>query len=238
MKKKIKKRGFTLIELVVVMALGSLVTLTAWKLFRMQERWGRVAYNELEVQRASRLILERIKMDIREAVWSDMLLGGKFIIQEPYINSMGNEFGGTRIKFAKFAGFDENGTPKIEKIIYKWDQKTGAVIRGFWDGPWQKDNPSNVNNPHTIDFLTLRKDGSGKGYLFFKEITYDQDEQFGLVGRTLILVGLKVVRTDHGKENVVELHTVIGPRYINSRDKEPFWNQNSSSVVDYKLFEQ
>ncbi len=233
--KKRKSLGVTLVELMIVMALGTMVSIAAWRLFRIQNmavEWGR---EEMESQRNTRMIIEYIKNDIRDAVWSDMLLGGKFIIQEPYVNDAGQEFGGKKIKFAKFSGLDDDGKPKIEKIMYKWDVKTGQVLKGNWDGNWVKDNSSKILNPHQIGRVTQKTDGSGTGYIFFKEITYDQDEQYGLVGRTLILIGLRV---DYGAKHMVELHTLVGPRFINSRDKEPFWNQNSSSEIDYKEFEK
>jgi hypothetical protein len=164
-----------------------------------------------------------------------MLLGGKFIIQEIVNSDAGTELGGSRIKFAKFDGYDENGRIKIKKIMYAWNQKSGQVMRGNWEGPWTKDNNSEMVNPHEIGRLTHAKDGGGKGYLFFREITYDQDEKYGLVGRTVVLVGLKIVKSE---KHIVELHTAIGPRYINSRDREPFWNENELSVMDYKEFEK
>lgn len=227
--------GITLVELMIVIGLGSMVTIAAWRLFDMQNKLYKFANDKFESQRAARRIVENLKNDIREAVWSDMLLGGKFIIQHPVEIEGSGDLGGSSIKFAKFAGLDSDGKPMIEKVMYLWDQEKNKVLRGNWEGPWKKDNSSAILNGREIEEISRKKDGSGKGYLFFREVTYDQDEQFGLVGRTLILVGLRV---DYDDEAPVELHTVIGPRYINSRDREPFWNENEISVMDYKMFEE
>lgn len=230
------RRAFTLVEIMVVMALGSMVSIAAWRLFQVQVRINQFANDEIESQREARRVMQWLKHDLREAVWSDLLLGPKFIIQYPKEGvsiSASNE--GRRLKFAKFNGFDEKGKLQVEKVMYEFDKKTGAVMRGTWEGAWDKENPSNMVGGHEIGRLTRKRDGSGKGFLYFKEITFDQDQKYGLVGRTLVLVHLRV---DYENEHAVEMHNAVGPRYINYRDREPFWNENQNSRVDYELFEK
>lgn len=226
----------TLVEVMVVMGLGSIVSIAAWRLYQIIVRTDTVARDEVESQREARRVMEWLKHDIRESVWSDLLLGPKFIIQFPKegtAQSKSQE--GRRLKFAKFSGFDEKGEPTIEKVMYEFDKEKGSVVRGTWEGPWTAENPSPMVGGHEIARLTRKRDGSGKGFLYFKEVTYDQDEKFGLVGRTLILCHLRV---DYEDGHDVEMHVALGPRFINSRDREPFWNENQNSKVDYELFEK
>jgi len=228
--------AITLVEVMIVMGLGSVVAIAAWRLYQMIMRTDKVARDEVESQREARRVMEWLKHDIRESVWSDLLLGPKFIVQYPKEGStVVRSHEGRRLKFAKFAGFDEKGRPSIEKVMYEFDKEKGAVLRGTWEGPWVEDNASPIVNGREIGRLTRKRDGSGKGYLYFKEITYDQDKKFGLVGRTLILCHLRV---DYEDGHDVEMHIALGPRYINSRDREPFWNENLNSKVDYELFEK
>lgn len=228
--------AITLVEVMVVMGLGSIVSIAAWRLYQIIMRTETVARDEVESQREARRVMERLKHDIRESVWSDLLLGPKFIIQFPKEGSAQSKSQeGRRLKFAKFSGFDEKGEPTIEKIMYEFDKEKGTVVRGTWEGPWTDENPSPMVGGHEIARLTRKKDGSGKGFLYFKEVTYDQDEKYGLVGRTLILCHLRV---DYEDGHDVEMHLALGPRFINSRDREPYWNENQNSKVNYELFEK
>ena len=209
----------------------TLILFAAWKIYEMAWRFLKKSMLELDAQKEARLTLEKLKNDIRASAWHDHLIGPKFIIQDPF-DSGNKELGGTRLKFAKFVGVGQDGKPVIEKIMYAWDRSKGQLLRGNWEGPWTDDNASPILNPHKVAQITA---GKGEGYIFFKDFSTDVDEKYGLVGRTFIFVGIKI---DHGEGQPIEVSTIVGSRFINTRDREPFWNQNQNAVTLLEVFEK
>lgn len=229
-------RGFTLVEVMVVMGLSIMLLISVWQLFRMVTRTQVYTQDEISAQRAVRVIVERIKNDLRAAVFPDGLIGDKFIIQDP-MEMDGKQVGGARIRFARFHGFDDKGKPIIEKVVYIFDKGNGRVKRANWSGEWGQKNDS-VENEKTVDSLSSLPNGTNGSYLYFNTFYTDTDRE-GFKGRLFVFVGLKASYGNDVKvKHEIKLELVVGPRFITSKDREPFWNLNPMSRLDVEAFQK
>jgi len=226
----LKVKGFTLIELMIVMGLSFILLMAVWGLFKISSKTGQWADDELSAQRAVRLVLENLKNDLRSAVFPDGLVGDKFIIQAPF-KLNGKEVGGNKIRFAKFNGLDSNGKPIIEKVMYNFDIDSGKIKRSNWSGKWEQQNNTCENERVFPNSLSQFKNSAGDSYLYFNTFYTDTDKQ-GFKGRLYVFVELQAVYGNH----IIKAHTVIGPRYITSKDREPFWNYNPMSKLNVEDF--
>ena len=226
----LKYKGFTLIELSIVMGLSFMLLMAVWSLFRISYNTNQFTDDELSAQRAVRIVLENLKSDLRSAVFPDGLVGDKFIIQAPF-SLDGKEVGGNKIRFAKFSGFDSNGKPIIEKIMYNFDIDSGKVKRSNWSGKWEQKNNTCENEKVFPTSLSGFKNSAGESYLYFNTFYTDTDKQ-GFKGRLYVFAEIKAVYGKH----VIKAHTVIGSRYITSKDREPFWNYNPMSKLNPEDF--
>ncbi|HOD40508.1 MAG: hypothetical protein BWY32_01748 [bacterium ADurb.Bin243] len=228
--------GFTLIEVMVVMMLSIMLLISVWQLFRMITRTQVYTQEEISCQRSVRVIVERIKNDLRAAVFPDGLIGDKFIIQDP-VDINGKEVGGARIRFARFHGFDDKGKPIVEKVVYIFDRGNGRVKRANWSGPWEQKNDS-VENEKIVDSLSSLPNGTNGSYLYFNTFYTDTDRE-GFKGRLFVFIGLKAVYGNDVKvKHEIKLDLVVGPRFITSKDREPFWNLNPMSRLDVEAFQK
>jgi type II secretory pathway pseudopilin PulG len=228
--------GFTLIEVMVVMMLSIMLLISVWQLFRMITRTQMYTQDEISVQRAVRVIVERIKNDLRAAVFPDGLIGDKFIIQDP-VDINGKEVGGARIRFARFHGFDDKGKPIVEKVVYIFDRGNGRVKRANWSGTWEQKNDS-VENEKIVDSLSSLSNSTNGSYLFFNTFYTDTDRE-GFKGRLFVFIGLKGVYGNDVKiKHEIKLDLVVGPRFITSKDREPFWNLNPMSRLNVEDFQK
>lgn len=228
--------GFTLIEVMVVMMLSIMLLISVWQLFRMITSTQIYTQDEISVQRAVRVIVERIKNDLRAAVFPDGLIGDKFIIQDP-VDINGKEVGGARIRFARFHGFDDKGKPIVEKVVYIFDRGNGRVKRANWSGAWEQTNDS-VENEKIVDSLSSLSNETNGSYLYFNTFYTDTDRE-GFKGRLFVFIGLKGVYGNDAKiKHEIKLDLVVGPRFITSKDREPFWNLNPMSRLNVEDFQK
>lgn len=228
--------GFTLIEVMVVMMLSIMLLISVWQLFRMITRTQMYTQDEISVQRAVRVIVERIKNDLRAAVFPDGLIGDKFIIQDP-VDINGKEVGGARIRFARFHGFDDKGKPIVEKVVYMFDRGNGRVKRANWSGNWEQANDS-IENEKIVDSLSSLSNETNGSYLYFNTFYTDTDRE-GFKGRLFVFIGLKgVYGNDANIKHEIKLDLVVGPRFITSKDREPFWNLNPMSRLNVEDFQK
>ncbi len=231
-----RRGGFTLIEVMVVMMLSIMLLISVWQLFRMITRTQIYTQDEIAVQRAVRVIVERIKNDLRAAVFPDGLIGDKFIIQDP-VDIKGKEVGGARIRFARFHGFDDKGKPIVEKVVYIFDRGNGRVKRANWSGNWEQTNDS-IENEKIVDSLSSLSNETNGSYLYFNTFYTDTDRE-GFKGRLFVFIGLKgVYGNDANIKHDIKLDLVIGPRFITSKDREPFWNLNPMSRLSVEDFQK
>lgn len=225
-----RSRAFTMVEIMVVMGLSIMLFIAVYRLFIQSYNIFKYSEDEINSQNAARLVLERIKTDLRAAVFPDGLVGDKFIIQDP-IKVGEKETGGSRIRFAKFIGTGEDGKPKIEKILYIFDQANGKVYRCNWSGKWEQKNDS-VENQRLVYSLSSKPNDANGSYLYFNTFYTDTDRE-GFKGRLYVYVGLK---SSYGNDPKIaphqtKMHVVVGPRFITSKDREPFWNINPMSKL-------
>jgi|GEM_PF-5547712 len=229
------EKGFTLVEIMIVMGLSLMLLVAIQQMFTSAVRTGQYSQDEIASQRATRAVVERVKNDLRAAVFPDGLVGDKFIIQDP-VEINGKEVGGARIRFARFHGFDQAGKPIIEKVVYIYDRGNGHVKRANWSGKWEQKNDS-VENERLIDSLSSLPNATNGSFLYFNTFYTDTDTQ-GFKGRLFVFIGLKTV---YGNENIkheIKLNLVVGPRFITSKDREPFWNLNPMSRLDVGDFQK
>jgi len=233
--RKIRSRGFTLVELVIVMGLSFVLLLAVWQLFRISQSTFRFADEEISAQRAARIIMERLKSDFRAAVFTEGLVGDKFILQNKF-ELGGKEVGATSIKFARFNGFDDTGRPIIEKVVYMFDRETGVVKRGNWTGNWEQKNDT-VSTLSPLHSLSSKKNSANGSYLYFNTFYTDTDRK-GLKGRLFVFVGMKAAYGTPGKMHEVKINMIVGPKFITSKDREPFWNYNPKSKLSVEEFQK
>lgn len=230
-----RKSGFTLVEVVIVMGLSFVLLLAVWQLFRISQTTHQFADEEISAQRAARIIMERLKTDLRAAVFPEGLVGDKFILQNKF-ELGGKEVGATTIRFARFEGFRDDGRPAIQKIVYEFDRETGVVKRGIWTGPWEQKNDT-VASMMRLHSLSSKKNSANGSYLYFNTFYTDTDRK-GLKGRLFVFVGLRAAYGSPGKMHEVKVNMTVGPRFITSKDREPFWNYNPKSKLDVEGFQE
>lgn len=229
-----KTSGFTIVEVLIVVGLSLLIFTSAWYLFRMIMRTQTYTQDEISIQRAVRIIAERIKDDLRSAVFPDGLIGDKFIIQDP-VEINGKQVGGARIRFARVHS-NENGKNVIEKVVYIFDKSSGKVKRGNWSGPWEQKNDT-IFNEKVIDSLSSFPNNPNGSYLYFNTFYTDTDRE-GFKGRLFVFVGLKAVYGNAPHKHEIQFNLVVGPRFITSKDREPFWNLNPMSKLNIEDFQK
>ena len=55
--------------------------------------------------------------------------------------------------------------------------------------------------------------------------------EIGTGGRTFVRIRFKVTKMVNKQERTIELITVVNPRQINMFDQDPYWKQNSNTLV-------
>jgi len=227
------KKAFTMVELMIVMGLSLMLLMAVYSLFIKSYDIYKYSEDEINSQNSSRIILEWLKTDIRAAVFPDGLVGDKFIIQDP-IKVNDKEVGGSRIRFAKFNGIDKDGKPIIEKIMYIFDQSNGQVKRANWSGKWEQSN-NTVENERVLYSLSSKPKETNGSYLFFNTFYTDTDRE-GFKGRLYVFIGLRAMYGNTHSKHEVKMNMIVGPRFITSKDREPFWNLNPMSKLDVEEF--
>ncbi|MCK5685228.1 prepilin-type N-terminal cleavage/methylation domain-containing protein [bacterium] len=242
------KKGFTLVEILIVMAIGSMLTVVLYQIFT--QIWN--SYNKgsviIALDRSSRIVLEYLKKDLREACTTGHSEYFGLLVTRPKGGKSVDCWGektyshGTKLSFHRFktagtpnAPNPDDRRPTADLIEYTFEenythkgQKCKAVIR-------------TVNRGGKKILATFPE--KSKADLYFVkfsigEITPKMAKD-GIAPKTMVGTGgknfirISFVAEIRGNKRVehVPLMLVIGPRQINSYLKDVAWNTGSSSSV-------
>ncbi len=243
-----RKKGFTLVELMIVMAIGSMLTIVLYQIFT--QIWN--SYNKgsviIALDRSSRIVLEYLKKDLREACTTGHSEYFGLLVTRPKggntVDCWGNETysHGTKLSFHRFR---TAGTPNA---INPDDRRpTADLIEYTFE--------ENYNNRGTLCKAVIRTVNrkrkkilatfpiKSKADLYFVKFSIGEitpkmardgvapKTMIGTGGKNFIRIKFVAEIRGHKKIEHVPLMLVIGPRQINSYLKDVAWNTGSSSAV-------
>lgn len=255
---KLKIKGFTLAEILVVLAIGATLSVTLYQMF--SEIWN--TYNKgsiiIDLDRSSRIVLEYLKKDLREACTSGSSGFFGLLVQDPDKSMFGipkdcwgqrSYTHGYTLKFHKFinpgdpkATDEEKRRPQAALIQYSFvpnylykGRKYKAVIR-------YQDTDCDLSNGAQKKVLAKFPQKS-KAFLYFVKFSVGevspemvknkdaQSTQLGTGGMNFIRIYFVAEIRIKKRVEHVPLMLVVGPRQINSYLKDPYWNMGTNSMV-------
>lgn len=243
-----KKKAFTLVEILIVMAIGSMLTIVLYQIFT--QIWN--TYNKgaviIDLDKSSRIVLEYLKKDLREACTTGHSEYYGLLVTNPKggasVDCWGNNTysHGTRLSFHRFrtAGTPNSPDPDMRRptadlVEYSFEENYS------YKGKSCKAVLRSVNRSSQKVLATFP--AKSKADLYFVKFSIGeitpQMARDGVAPKTMVGTGgknfvrISFVAEIQGSKTVehVPLMLVIGPRQINSYLKDVAWNTGSSSAV-------
>jgi prepilin-type N-terminal cleavage/methylation domain-containing protein len=247
----LRKRAFTLVEILIALAISAVLTVTVYELF--SNVW--LNYNKgsiiIDLDRSSRIVLEYLKRDLREACTNPEFMYS-VIVEDPDKTEFGNPkadaFGeslyeeGYSIKFYRFSTPGDFGTtvkelqPKAVLVKYSFipdyigqdGKQYKAVIR-------YQDSDGDTTNGYEKKRVLAKFSHKSKAFLYFVKFSVGEitDEvikngdappemnSFGL--KHLVRIYFVAEAKYKSKVEHVPLMMVIAPRQINANLADSFY---------------
>ncbi len=257
---RFRKRSFSLVEVLVGAAVTLLMIGALYTFFSGLHRHFSRGTALLELEKDSRLVMERLKTDIRAACTrGSVRLDApaetpfyKIIAEDPDLATFGEPresftgeidyIHGYTLKFFKFASPGSAFSPPTSSLI-TWTSSKFTDDNGR---SWQvvqrvEEREGQVSATYP---LKIPDKPTNNVYLYFVVFTVDEitpelvrlgkatNKELGTGGRTYVRVHFMVSQVIRGKTRMMELVTVMNPRQINLFDQDPYWKQNSHTMVE------
>ena len=249
------KAGFSLVEILVaamvtVVLVGALYTFFSgvYKHFTR----GTVL---LELEKESRLVMERLKNDIRGACTRGITRMGAppdtqfhmIIAEEPY-----ESYGEPRSSITGKQDYIHGRTLKFFKFRYpgvKQNPPTASLVT--WTSYEKKDSDGKnwmivqrTEDNLTEKILRIRQKGNDYVYLYFVVFSVDEvtreivkqgdasPEEIGSGGRFFVRIHFEISQEVNKIARKMKLITAVYPRQLNIFDRDPHWKPNPHSMVE------
>ncbi len=201
-----KKRAFTLVEVMISLALTASVMTIAYTFYFFSLRTTTEGMNKIDVQKKVRIAIEHIAGDLRSAkeiirIEPGVLELKKFIDdkeEQAHINLSGD----TLTRKVKYECVKKGPGQTGDAIMVEIDNASGTLMK--------------------FDSIS---DNIFEAYTFDPDenlILFDHRENDSIMRSKISLVKLKF-RVKHGKTEIV-INTSINPRFLYGFKQQPYWN--------------
>lgn len=260
-----RPRGFSLVE-VMVGALITLVMVSAlYTFFSSAFKHFTRGTILLDLEKESRIVMERIKNDIRGACTRGSVRPNspadtpyyKIIAEDPLpkyghpkdtLTGERDYIHGQTLKFFKLVSSGTAHSPptsalitwtsraikekdgQIYLIVERIEDRDGAIqVAQPLRIPCLEELPPEKQNSLFLYFVVFNVDTVTRALVDMNEAA---PEELGTGGRTYVRILFRITKRVDNIQRSMELITVVNPRQINLFDQDPYWKQNSHTMVE------
>ena len=208
------KRAFTLVEIMIVTAIGTFLLIAVYKMLNHGFNFFFKGQTKLTNLRMANIVIEHIKNDVRAAVFApkDQSDDKPAYAMKADKNTDGEEDANHKKKNCKYCCFwiEDKELSAEHFVEYEYDETKGQISR-ILDGE-SKNLTGNIKI-RNLEFSEGLEEET-KSRCFVIKISVDKDKELD-----------ENIRSTSSKLNVVELRTVLYPRFYEEclSNEEKFW---------------